>query len=79
VIDQEQVTPQLQAPSKDGSITVTLGDGGECLALALRDDAMRVTGPQLASRIMLLNTWGRLHADHTPPAEIADFERLLDF
>lgn len=82
VIDQETRIPAaLQAPSRDGSIVVTQGAGGECLHLHVKDEAMSAarTGPQLAERIMLLNTWGRLHSRNAPTEQIAQLERLLDF
>ena len=60
ILDEQQVV--FEATSRDNSIVVLVGEGGACLGVRLAEAAMRLTDADLANRIMLLSTWGRLRA-----------------
>lgn len=80
-----EIPPAFESPSRDGSVAVMLGAGGEFLDLRLQEGAYRKVSSagQLAARIMMLNALGRLSAqvaDGTRSrSELAEFERQIDF
>ena len=85
----------FEARSRDDSLIVYVGRGGNTISLALQEPAMHMSDHELATRIMHLNTLAFMrsqlalrlemegnHAvveDLPTEAQVARFEAMIDF